>query len=149
MDNIRVKEIFLITPFLLISILFISCDQIESKFPDYYSAKKAGIFDQGWIPNNLISNSMINIYQKTNLDLNTCVFSYNISESDLKGALAIARLTNQKELPLGINIPIWWVNKVTTLDHYSIFDSKTHDSIYIAIDKQDLKIFGWRNGLIN
>jgi hypothetical protein len=149
MDNKTETQRSLVISFLLITISLTSCDQVESKFPDYNSADKAGFFDRGWIPENLISNSMTNIYQKTNLDLNTCVFSYSLLEPDLIETLAKVQQTNQKELPRGINIPKWWVNKVTTLYHYSIFDSNTNDSIYIAIDKKDFKIFGWHNGVIH
>jgi len=149
MTNKSETKRFLEIALLLLILAQTSCDQAVSRFPDYSSARKAGIFNQGWIPENLTSNSMTNIYQKTNLDLNSCVFSYSLSEPDLIRTLAIAQQTNQKEIPRGINIPNWWVNKVATLYHYSIFDSKTHDSIYIAIDKQDFKIYGWCNGVMD
>ncbi len=49
-------------------------DQIESKYSDFKSADKDGLFEKGWIPSDFIFNSMTNIYQRTNLDLNSCVF---------------------------------------------------------------------------
>jgi hypothetical protein len=57
--------------------LFHSCnlDQVVNNYPDYDSAKKGGLINQGWIPARLITNSMTNIYLKTNLDRNSGLFS--------------------------------------------------------------------------
>ena len=121
-----------------------SFDQVESKYDDYVSAKQDGLFDKGWIPTTITYESMTNIYQKTNIDINTCIFSFNLSLTD------IAKLTDKllltqipfEKLP-GINTPKWWEKGVKSSNHYLLLENKTKDSIYIAIDKHDNKIFGW------
>ncbi len=66
---------------------FNSCnyDQIESKYADFKSAKKGGLFEKGWIPSALVLQSMSDIYIQTNIDLNTCIFSYCLSKTDIEG----------------------------------------------------------------
>ena len=121
-----------------------SFDQVESKYDDYVSAKQDGLFDKGWIPTTMTYESMTNIYQKTNIDINTCIFSFNLSRTDIANLSDKLLLTQTpyEKLP-GINTPKWWEKGVTASNHYLLLENKTTDSIYIAIDKHDNKIFGW------
>lgn len=142
------KNIYIVLRISLLTImsLFYSCDldQIENKYKDYNSAKMEGFFDKGWIPSEIIFTSMTDIYQRTNIDLNTCVFSYNLLGADIEKLVSkIQPIQTTYKKPSRIYVPNWWKNKVTTLKHYFIFDNKIQDTIYIAIDEQNNKIFGW------
>ena len=55
-------------------------DQVESKYDDYESARNAGLFNKMCIPKDLISESIENIYLRTNLDMNTCSFNYSVAQ---------------------------------------------------------------------
>ena len=81
----KLNGMLLIT-FTMILTLFHSCDfdQVESKYADYSSAKKNNLFQKGWIPYDLAFKSMTDIYQRTNLDLNTCIFSFKLSKTDIE-----------------------------------------------------------------
>lgn len=70
--------------FFFLVCMFISCnDQIETKFGSYKKAQESDFFEKGWIPNNLIYESMTNIYLQNNIDLNSAFFSYNLSSLDI------------------------------------------------------------------
>lgn len=142
----RVKHILLMTILISWTILISSCklDLNTTKYPDYEHAKNGGVFDQGWIPSLVIYKSMTNIYQKTNSDLNTCIFSFKLPLSDLENLLTDIQLTGQSTPPTDINPPNWWTNKVEKLDHYTILDNNKGDTIWIAIDIKDNTVLGWR-----
>jgi hypothetical protein len=144
----KYKLTFIIIIIFTLTNLFQSCglDLIESKYPDYYTAKNDGLINKGWIPDKIIFESMTNIYQKTDVDLNTCVFSYSLSKADLEMVINNIQLRQvQNKILPRINPPKWWIKKVTSLNHYYFVNDNNHDTIYIAIDKLDNKIFGWRN----
>ena len=142
--NYRVVLLIFLT---LVLTLIQSCDfdQVVNKYSDFNSANKDKLFEKGWIPAELAFESMTNIYQKTNLDLNTCVFSFNLSNADietLKQNILPTKITFEK--PRIVNIPSKWSIAVGKLNHYTYTTSDKSDSVYLAIDNKDLKVFGWR-----
>ena len=58
-------------------------DQTETEYSNYEIANKNKFFDNGWIPKNMIYQSMTNIYLQNNIDLNSAIFSYNLSSPDI------------------------------------------------------------------
>lgn len=132
---------------ILLLTLFNSCDldQVEIQHSDFNTADKAGLFGQGWIPSELVFNSMTNIYQRTNLDLNSCIFSYNLSKSDFKIIQGKIKPQSVKfEIVHHLKISSEWIKSVNKLNHYSFFDTTTSDTVYLAVDKENYKIYGWR-----
>jgi hypothetical protein len=141
----KIKIIFCIEIVMLVS-MSISCnsDQVTSKYPDYNSAKEGGLINQSWIPTKIVFNSMTDIYLKTNLDLNACIFSYKLQKSDFENITTLIQPTKEAFFAKNINPPNWWKEKVLTSEKYFILD-ETNDTTFITIDNIDKKIFGWRN----
>ena len=83
-QNIISSTILIFLAILLILSQSCDFDQITSEYSDFKTANQNGFFEKGWIPSDLVFNSMTNIYQRTNLDLNFCVFNYNLSKIDLE-----------------------------------------------------------------
>jgi hypothetical protein len=145
-------RIFFISDLIIIFIVLIfvdSCylDQVESEYEDYENASKDSLFDKGWIPRDLIFQSMTDIYQRTNLDINSCIFSFNLSELDVIKIKEKVIPTEKKIIKIqGIRIPNWWMQDVIKSNHYYYYiaEDKKEDTIYIAIDDKVSKIYGWR-----
>ena len=134
--------------FALLLLLVSSClDLVEIKCPDYNCAAKEGLINQGWIPKEIIFESMTNIYQKSDIDINTCIFSYTLGQSDFDSLLLKIKKVDSKKVNTGFFLPHWWMRKVRSLDHYSFFDNSTSDIVFIAIDRSQNRVFGWRDGL--
>ncbi len=120
-------------------------DQIESKYSDFKSADKDGLFEKGWIPSDFIFNSMTNIYQRTNLDLNSCVFNYDLSKSDMETLKQKIKPSSQKiEKNHGVKISSDWIELVNELNHYYFVSPSKNDTVYLAIDENNNRIYGWR-----
>ena len=128
--------------------LIVSCslDQIEVHYPNYEEALADNLFNKGWIPEQIISSSMSEIYLRNNIDINTCIFSFVIQEQEIKALVGnltpgCSDINNVK----GINIPSTWKNKIPQLDQYNFFDYSTSDTIHLAIDNKENRIYGWRD----
>ena len=131
---------------IILLIIFQSCnlDQVESEFPDFKTADKDGLFDKGWIPSALVFNSMTNIYQRTNIDLNSCVFNYNLTKTDLEKLKLEVQPSSVRFNKLhGVKTSTDWIKSANQFNHYYICSSQT-DTVYIAIDENNSKIYGWR-----
>ncbi|SDB97159.1 hypothetical protein [Williamwhitmania taraxaci] len=135
---------------LLISILTIlmsinSCDQVEQKYLNFNKAKQDELFRKGWIPNEFTFESMTNICQHTNLDLNTCFFQFNLSSIDLNSLEAYMTPTNILfENPRSISLSKKLPDKINKLDHYFFIDKRIPDTLFVAIDRSEKLIYGWR-----
>lgn len=137
-----------ITYFILVTFVITSCtlDQVESKYEDYESARNAGLFNKMWIPKDFISESMENIYLRSNLDMNTCIFSYSLSQQDIEKLHASFQASSIEYVPpKGIKIPQWWSDIVANQDSIITFSSDLSSTIYLAIDRDTKTIFGWVN----
>lgn len=120
-------------------------DQVETTFSDYETANKKGLFEQGWIPSEIVFQSMTEIYQRTNLDLNTCIFSYKVSSHDQEIFEQRIEPTKTKFIkPKGIKIPKWWINKIEEIDKSVFIINDNSDTVYLLIDKDVNGIYGWR-----
>ena len=121
-------------------------DQVESKYDDYESARNAGLFNKMWIPKELISESMENIYLRTNLDMNTCIFSYSVSQQEMDKLYASFQTSSIEYMPpKGIKIPQWWSDIVANQDSIITFSSDLSYTFQIVIDRNTNTIFGWLN----
>ena len=120
-------------------------DQVESKYSDFKSADKDRLFEKGWIPSDFIFNSMTNIYHRTNLDLNSCVFNYDLSKSDMETLKQKIKPSSQKiEKNHGVKISSDWIELVNELNHYYFVSPSKNDTVYLAIDENNNRIYGWR-----
>ena len=143
------KEIMIKRTLLLLGILTTlminSCDQVESKYSDYQEAKKDELFEKDWIPHKLTFASMTNIYQRTNIDLNTCFFQFNLSSTDIeKVKTSIQPTTIKFEQPRRINLSNKLKDQINKLDHYIIVNETSSDTVFVAIDEKENLIYGWR-----
>jgi hypothetical protein len=130
------------------TILFIlaSCsfDQVEKRYPDFLSADKDGIFKKGWIPPELTNKSMTDIFIRTNLDLNTCIFSYKLPKTDIEALTSSKQMTSVSfRSPSGIKIPKWWIDSVDKLECYFYINHDCSDTVCLAIDHESNKVLGW------
>ena len=128
--------------------LFHSCnlDQVEVNYSDFESAKKDDFFEKGWVPSELVFKSMTDIYQRANLDLNSCIFSFKVSKTDINLIKQKSYPSSTKfKHPKGIKLPSDWAVAVDKLDHYLYTTVDKNDSVYLTIDNQVGKIYGWRN----
>ncbi len=131
---------------LILPFTFYSCDfdQVVSKYPDYDSATAGKFFEKGWIPHDAVATSMTNIFLRTNLDINTCIFSYNLSEADLDIMKEkIQETTYRFQKVRRIKTPSAWTTELPELKHYLLLE-ETGDTVFIAINEADNKIYGWR-----
>jgi hypothetical protein len=129
---------------ILTTLMINSCDQVESKYSDYQEAKKEELFEKGWIPDKLTFASMTNIYQRTNIDLNTCFFQFNLSSIDIEIVKTSIQPTTIKfEQPRRINLPNKLKDQINKLDHYIIVNESS-DTVFVAIDENENLIYGWR-----
>jgi hypothetical protein len=121
-------------------------DQVESKYDGYESAKNAGLFNKMWIPKELISESMENIYLRTNLDMNTCIFSYSVSHQEMDKLDTSFQASSIEYLPpKGIKIPQWWSDIVANQDSIKTLSSDLSYTFQIVIDRNTNTILGWLN----
>ena len=137
----KIKWILCAILFLLVACSF---DQVEKRYPDFLSADKDGIFKKGWLPPDLTNKSMTDIYLRTNLDLNTCIFSYKLPKTDIEALTRSKQLTSiNYESPSGIKIPKWWIDSVDKLECYFYKTSDRSDTVYVAFDRESNKVLGW------
>ena len=128
----------------LITSIFVSCnDQIETDFESYKTAKENNFFDKGWIPTNLVYESMTNIYLQNNIDLNSAFFTYNLSKLDFENLQTkIQKTDSEYRNPERINIENELSNKIRKSQVFYAFENG--DTTYISIDKESKKIYGWK-----
>ena len=143
------KRNYRVIPILVIILLFTfqSCnfDQVESEFSDFKTADKDGLFDKGWIPSDLVFNSMTNIYQRTNPDLNSCIFNYNLTKTDLEKLKLKVQPSSVRFKKLHrVRTSSDWIKSANQFNHYYYVRSSQTDTVYIAIDEKNSKIYGWR-----
>jgi hypothetical protein len=134
--------------FILVILVINSCnmDQVESKYENYESAKNSGLFNKMWIPQELISESMVNIYLRTNLDMNTCIFSYSVSQQDIENLDASFQASPIEYIPpRGIKIPQWWSDIVANQDSIITFSSGLSYTFHFVIDRNTKTVSGWLN----
>lgn len=136
------KKIILILVFLP----FFACsDQIETNYKTFDLAKENHFFEKGWIPNDVVFKSMKNIYLKNNIDTNSAVFYFSISEMDLNKIQMKLKLENDRDIQIrSLEIPAWWESKIKELPKYSLQD-ENNIKVNIAVNKKTNEIFGWRD----
>ncbi|HET6559751.1 MAG TPA: hypothetical protein VFG54_20665 [Prolixibacteraceae bacterium] len=140
------KNLYLVFAIIIFTLIY-SCDndQVEKKYKDYNSAFNSGIFDAKWIPEELISKDMSNIYLRTNIDINTCFFAYSTKDSNVD---SISRLLSSIKChvkkPMGIDVPRELLTQAERLDFYLLKQKDMNDSVFIAVDKNAKMILGLR-----
>ena len=127
--------------------ILISCnyDLVENKFSDFKSAKEKGLFEKGWIPKEFVFESMTEIYLLSNLDNNTCIFTFHTTENDLDRVKEIILPIESTETMKNVPQSKQWIESVEKLKHNFIVTNDKSDTVFIAIDYNNNKVFGWRN----
>jgi hypothetical protein len=131
-----------IISFLIFIQIIISCnDQLENKYENYQDANANNYFEKGWIPDPFIYTSMTDIYQRGNMDINSCIFSYNLSEIDFNDISSKVQNYDQLVNEIsGIDSPKSWSEGYERSAKY--FYLQETDTIHIALDNRNLKVFG-------
>ena len=125
--------------------LFACSDQNETSYKTFEIAKKNNFFSKGWIPKDLVFESMKNIYLKNNLDTNSAIFYFSISKMDLKKIETKLQLDNKPDIQIkSLEIPSWWESKIKELPKYTLKD-EDGSKINIAVSKNTNEILGWRD----
>jgi hypothetical protein len=145
MKQMKIRKLIILLSTFLITIL-ISCnlDQVESKYSDFKSADEKGLFEKGWIPKELVAESMTEIYLLTNLDRNTCVFTYLTTENDLERIKTIIQPLDSEETMKYVPQSKELIISIEKLRQNFIVTNDKSDTIYIAIDDSINRVFGWR-----
>lgn len=127
--------------------MLISCnyDQVENKFSNFKSAKEKGLFEKGWIPKEFVFESMTEIYLLTNLDRNTCIFTFRTTANDLIRVKEIILPIESTESMNNVPQSKHWIESVEKLKHNFIVTNDNSDTVFIAIDYNNNRVFGWRN----
>ena len=125
----------------LLIILFSSCNQASLNYETYQQAKEANLFEKAWIPKEIVNEEIKDIFFQSNLDLNTCIFSFStIKESynfDLNN-----KLNNTEVKVQGINTPTWWNLGVKECQKFGKLEG-----VIIALDTTKGILYGWRTNL--
>lgn len=99
-------------------------------------------FNKGWIPKELVNHEMERIYIKSDLDRNTCIFSYRLPRTEIeKLEEVLIRLEQNYTEPVNINNSKWFEKDLLGLPKYRSNEFK-HG---IAINKQKRIVYGWLN----
>ena len=142
----------------------VSCDQITTKYSTYQKANEAKLFDKGWIPNEIINPHIKEIFLKTNLDLNSCIFSFNTNyipdivpehirlitlqhvndtswnNNYILATKDFAKVYKSKNIEIqGINIPSNWFNGLNSCQIFGKISNA-----YIAYDTVNKRLYGWK-----
>ena len=128
-------------------IILVSCNRVEqvtNHYTTYQEAQADKFFDHGWIPEEAIYPSMTNIFNRSHIDYSTCIFSYELEETELEDLRKKIFATEAFiEMPRGIRQPKEWVDVLTNAQNYVL---KSGDEIiYIAIENNGNTVLGWRN----
>jgi len=134
--------------FLALTFVFSSCnlDQVNKYYPNYLTAKSENLFKKGWIPENIAFESMSEIYLYTNLDLNTCFFTFTLSEQDLDRITQIlARSEREFQAPARVKISQMYVDAIESLDKYYHINPINQDTVFLSVNYKTKKVYGWIN----
>ncbi len=138
------KLIISLSTFLITMLISCNLDQVENKYSDFKSADENGLFEKGWIPKELVVESMTEIYLLTDLDRNTCVFTYLTTENDLERIKTIILPLESKETMKYVPQSKEWKESIEKLKQNFIVTNYKSDTVFIAIDDNINRVFGWR-----
>jgi hypothetical protein len=128
---------------LLITLQSCNPDQTVKTYASYDLAKKDNLFEKGWIPAALEYPSMTSIYVKTDLDHNTCVFYYKVSEKDLKALKYKLKPLPKNKTDLMKSDLSAYSNK-NNLNFYFFTNDRIKDTVFMAINEDEHLIYGVR-----
>jgi len=139
------RLIILLSTFLITMLISCNLDQVESKYSNFKSADEKGFFEKGWIPKELVVESMTEIYLLTDLDRNSCVFTYLTTENDLERIKTIILPLEAKETMKYVPQSEHWIESIEKLKQNYIVTNDKSDTVFIAIDDNINRVFGWRH----
>jgi hypothetical protein len=145
MKQIKSRRLIVLLSIFLIT-LFNSCnfDQVESKYSNFNEADEKGLFEKDWIPKVCVVESMTEIYLLTNLDRNTCIFTYLTTENDLDRIKTQIQPLESKNTLKYVPKSKQWTESIGQLKHNFIVSKDKSDTVFIAINDNAKRVFGWR-----
>ena len=126
------------------SAFFLSCnfDQVTTEYINYKKAVESDFVAMNWIPYELQDSSMTNIYIRSNLNVNTYIFSFSTKQVPTNIPLSLYQITKPLEIH-GLEIPKWWnqsiLNKPT-----ATFPLNHMTTVSLVLDNKKGKIYGWK-----
>jgi len=125
---------------MLISLFSCAFDRVTTKYATFKEAEKDNFFEKGWIPKKLVDENVFDIYLQNDIDINTFIFSFGITELPFKFNLE-SDLQNQKVKLHRINIPDWWNSEIVGHPRMEI---KTElGTINVAVNEELNRVYGW------
>jgi len=129
----------------IVLLLLVSCnlDQVTSRYESFEEAKSKGLFDKGWIPEKILFESMSDIFLQTNLDRNTCIFSFKLNSEDyfsLKETLGLV-IYREDLAKLGVDLPNWWLENTSLIE--DIYTVPPNDLVFLKVDDNNYNVYGW------
>lgn len=131
---------------LLFLFAFTACspNQVESTYVTYQDAVDDEFFDHGWIPDEAVSQSMVNIFCRSDVAANTCIFGFQTSIEDIEILRTKMQFTDEfVQLPATIKQPQWWIDILSNSQNYVLQSSD--QVVFIAIQNDGNTVLGWRN----
>lgn len=138
------RIIILFSTFLTTMLISCNLDLVESKYSNYKSAEEKGLFEKGWIPKVFVVETMTEINLITNLDKNTCIFTYLTTENDLDRIKTLIQPLESRNTIKNVPQSKQWIVSVEKLKHNFIVTNDKSDTVFIAIDDKTKRVFGWR-----
>ena len=133
----KLKTTFALT-LLIVLFLLGACNQAPLKYETYQQAKEANLFEKGWIPKAIVNEEIKDIFFQSNLDLNTCIFSFSTIKESYNFDL-FNNLNNPEVKVQGIDMPTWWHVGIKECHQFG----KVAD-LTIALDTVKGILYGWK-----
>ncbi len=130
----------LIHVLLLLFLCSCNLDRVTYKYETFEQASKDGLFEKGWIPNELINDDIKDIYLQNDIDINTFIFSFQSHEKPIILDMG-HKLQNEKVKLHRINIPKSWNSEI--LGHPKTTLQTDNGLVNIVVNSDLNKVYGW------
>ena len=118
-------------------------NQVEHTYTAYDDAVADDFFADGWIPEQAITPTMVNVFCISDRETKTCIFGYQAAIEDIEHLRGQMQFTDAfVQLPESIKQPKWWIDILTNSENYVLQNGD--DLIYIAIQNEGNTVLGWR-----
>lgn len=120
-------------------------DEQTVRHNNYNSAVENSILDKGWIPKEIVAESMTDLYLRTNVSTNEAIFYFRLSDSDLLKVKSVTEQEiNPSELKTRIKTPRWWRKQVAENNYNRYKYADASGMVYLLIDQDNNGVYGWR-----
>lgn len=116
-------------------------DQIDHHYNDYNAIVNEGYNKKGWLPENLTMPSTTDLYSRTDVDVNSFLIRFSVSQNDLNQIKDQLEGEGQEfTAPHRLKIPNWW----SSTDGLQKYKYTNESNIWwFAIDSENCIIYCW------